>query len=259
MSPRSGGFETLAGARSSTTERRCVVSTIRSLRSLLDHLSRRRPSGASEWFRVRSPALAPQPPKNRDGPANQNPATATTGSRAERPEAERRRRDATATPRLRQPRLLDNSDQPTGQITWFRDARWRSLLNHRRALCGLDYPLASLAARPPFTSRPSGASEWFRCARRGSLLNHRRTVTDPRTRTSDRNHRIWSRATGSRTKASGRHRNPTPTGTTTLDISDQPTDQITWFRDARWRSLLNHRRACVVSTIRSLRSLLDHR
>ena len=95
-----------------------------------------------------------------------------------------------------------------------------------------------------FASRPTGASWWFRDARRGLAPqppNKPRRTHEPEP--SRRNHRISSRATGSRTKGSGRHRNPTPTATTTLVDSDQPTGQIRWFRDARWRSLLNHRAA----------------
>ena len=74
------------------------------------------------------------------------------------------------------PHAYGNHDSPislTGrpdQITWLRDAHWRSLLNRRR-LCGLDYPLASLAARPPF-SHPSYDGD--RDARWRSLPNHRR-------------------------------------------------------------------------------------
>ena len=144
---RSRGFETLAGARSSTTDGRCVVSTIRSLRSLLDHLSgpgRQHESGGSR----RSPAPSSTTEANRDGPTNQNPAPATTGSRAERPEAERRCRDASATRRLRKPRLpisLTSQPDPVGSA----------------GTCGLDHPLASLAARPPFRSRPAAPSRGF--------------------------------------------------------------------------------------------------
>ena len=236
-----------------------MVSTIRSLRSLLDHLSRpgrqARASGFETLAGARSSTT--EEPRRTHEP---EPATATTGSVAERPEAERRRRDATATPRLRKPRLLDNSDLPTSQITWFRDARWRSLLNHRRALCGLDYPLASLAARPPFTSRPSGASEWFRCARRA-----RSQPPKNRDGPTNQNQRPQPQdlEPSDRKPNEGVGTPPQPHAYGNHDSSitqSQPTSQITWFRDARWRSLLNHRRAgrCVVSTIRSLRSLLDH-
>ena len=91
---RPGGFETLAGARSSTTE----------------------------------------PPNNRDGPTSRTQPPQPQDLDPPQLEGEGRRRDASATPRPRKPRLsLTLTDRP--------------------ALSGLDYPLASLAARPPCTLR----------------------------------------------------------------------------------------------------------
>ena len=99
---------------------------------------------------------------------------------------ERRRRDASATPRLRNhdsrysdQRPPDHVASSTASEVWSRlsarfarcsttfhvpavrrDRRFETLAGARsstteRAACGLDYPLASLAARPPFTSRPT--------------------------------------------------------------------------------------------------------
>ena len=101
---RSRGFEALAGARSSTTERRGVVSTVRSLRSLLDHLSRPGRQARAGAFETLAEGSLLNHRTSHDGPTNQNPAAANhrissraTGSRT-------KGRDATATPRLRQPR-----------------------------------------------------------------------------------------------------------------------------------------------------------
>jgi hypothetical protein len=94
---RSCGFETLAGARSSTTE-------------------------------------------DSDGTMKQNPTSATTGPGPQRPEAERRRRDATATPRLRKPRLsLTLTDRPARVVSTV-----RSLLDH----LALTAPQARTGGRP---------------------------------------------------------------------------------------------------------------
>ena len=115
----------------------------------------------------RSPGLAPQPPNNRDGPTNQN----------QRPQpqdlepSDRKPNEGVGTPP--QPHAYGNHDssitltsRPARSRGFETLAGARSSTTERR---GLDYPLASLAARPPSEAagRPSGPPGWLLCGLSG--------------------------------------------------------------------------------------------